>query len=424
MKFATKIKILIVLAVCMIATLIAGCSIGEKTADRFLKEVGAQDKCVTYSASGGTFNGNSQLLLLHLYYPEENEVIYDFTNIDNISMSRAGYVFNGWVYAELDAEDKPVYDERGYLVPSSSKVDTSTPVKLTAGQHLYVCAVWVPDTRVDVILVIDGDTDNTKEITGADGNKYKTGDIIDGKVFNTNGTVNISTALPAMASTDYTFLQYYKDAACNEIMNETVTRPTDGVNPKIYAKYIEGVWNVIRTDTQVANMLNTPVDGAKYYLYTDNGSNVIDCSKRVFTLKSYTDDTILTNCTIAGNGVTIKNLNFTARNIGNGQICSIFGVFGAGADISNLTIEKINVTLTANGDLTAYLINHGVEEGAKLNNVVVNGASFTITARGTIQNIQKVGDSYDTSDWICGGGVNSITVNGATLTINGEKVVE
>ncbi len=428
MKFATRIKIIIVLAACMAITLIAGCSIGEMTAERFLKDKGAQDKCVTYSASGGVFNDNSNLLLLHLYYPAENEVIYDFSKASNISVARAGYVFNGWVYAKTDDAGKPLYDEKGYLVPSENAVDTSVSVTLKPGEHLYLCAVWVPDVRVDVVLVIDGDTDGTKTITGTDGTKYKTGDVIEGKIFNASGTVNISSAIPSIASSDYTFLQYYKDENCTEIMKGTLTRPTDGssVNPKIYAKYIEGVWTVVRTYTQAANMLNTPVEGASYYLYTEDGSNVIDCSSRALSLKTYNSgDAFKTNCTIAGNGVTLKNLNFRA-NVDNGQISSVFGVFGSNANISNLTIENLNVTVTARRDLTVYLVNHSVEAGAKFDNVNINGASLTLTipSSGTISNIQKTENGYDTSDWLCGGGLQSINVTGAKLTINNVPVVE
>lgn len=428
MKFATKIKILIVLAVCMIATLISGCSVGQKTWDKFLKEQNAYDKCVTYSASGGIFNDNANRILLNVYYKEENEAILDdFSSANGLSIKRSGYVFNGWVYAQLDSDGNPVYDEKGYLVPTDDAVDTSVPVTLTAGQHLYVCAVWVLDVRVDVILVIDGDTDKTKEITGADGNKYKTGDPIDSKIFTTGGTVTINSSTSSTASTDYTFLQYYKDEACNEVMSGTITRPEDGVNPKVYAKYIEGVWTVVRNSSQAASMLNNPVDGAKYYLYTDDGSKIIDCSRNGFSLKRYNSgNPFKVNCTIAGNGVTIKNLDFKTTTVNQGQICSIFGVFGSNADISDLTIENIKVAINARGSITAYLVGENIEDGAKLNNVTISDASLaiTISASNTINNIQKVEDSYDTSNWICGGGVNSITVNGATLTINGEAVVE
>ena len=56
--------------------------------------------------------------------------------------------------------------------------------------------------------------------------------------------------------------------------------------------------------------------------------------------------------------------------------------------------------------------------------MTVKNAQLTVTAQETIQNIQKVDDVYDTSNWICGGGLQSITVTDAKLTINGEKVVE
>ena len=429
MKFATRIKILIVLAVCTVTALIAGCSIGEKTADRFLKENGAQDKCVTYSASGGKFNDNNNLNLLHLYYKEENEVIYDFTKTSDISIARSGYVFNGWTYARLDADGNPVYDEnKEYLVPSDRAVDTSVPVKLTSGEHLYLCAVWVPDTRVDVIIVIDGDTDGTLEATGTDGTKYKTGDVIDGKNFNTAGTVNISSQLaPTTALTDYTFLQYYVDKDCTEIKSGTISRPTDGgsENPVVYAKYIKGVWTVVRNDTAAANMLNNPVEGRNYYLYTENGSNVIDCSSRALSLKSYSDNTFITNCTIAGNGVTLKNLKFTVSRVSNGQICSIFGVFGKDAVVSDLTLENISVTINANGNIFAYLICESVEEGATLNNVTVNGATLTVSIPdgNRIDNIQKEDGVYNTSRWISESELNGVSITGEKLVIGEDTIV-
>ena len=421
MKVATKFKILLLSVACAALALAAGCSIGETTVEDFLKGEGAYDKYVTYSASGGTFNGTGNLKLLNIYYPEENEVIYNFDNSPNLSIARAGYVFNGWCYAKLNENNEPVTDDDGYFVASENVVNTSVSVTLKAGEHLYLCAVWVPDVSVDIVLVIDGD-DGNAQITGVENKKYSSGDVIDTKVFSTAGTVSLSNATAPMASTDYTFLQYYLDEACTTVLTGTVSRPTgaNAQNPKVYAKYIKGVYTIVRNDTQVASMLNTPVDGRSYYLFPDSG-NEIDCTRRALSLK--TDGALAMNYTIIGNGVTLKNLKYTAQ-ANNGSVCSMFGIFGKNAKISDLTIENINMNITANGDVTAHIVNSGIEEGAKFENVTINGATLTITAYGTIFNIQQVNGQYGTGNWIFGGmDTDEAFVAGTGITITCAKIV-
>ncbi|MDE7306137.1 MAG: hypothetical protein K2N33_01980, partial [Clostridia bacterium] len=344
MKITTKVKLLIILIAVMAASLIAGCSIGEMSIDDFLKNNGVKDQTVTYYANGGSFDGGiGSIPVKDIYYRENVCITSDFGQ-EQAPLSREGYLFKGWYYADVDADGKPVFeteaDKQNNIVKSSG-----TPVdftrKIQKGEHWYVCAEWVRDVSVSYVLGCD----NAFTVTGTDKNDYKNGDEIFTKNFGTGGTATVNGTTVPRESSNATFLQMYYDRECTNPIGGygQIARPDDDREKvEVYAKYIEGNYTVVRDSAGVNSMLNLYSSNDRaFYIFNTDESKVIDCKNVSFYPKN--DEF---NCQIVGNGFTLANLNFNESNISGGRSFAMFGTFGDTASISDLTLKNVTVTMS------------------------------------------------------------------------------
>lgn len=423
----TKIKILMALFVCIAASLIAGCGIGEQTVDEFLNGKDAKNQIVTYYANGGSFNSMGELVVKDMYYQPNSYILTDFENTANISVSRSNYVFDGWYYVALTEDGNPVYeDEANSIVAlTDQKVDQYL---IQENEHIYVGAKWVMDLHLDVILVCDGTA------TDANGVTYKSGDIIASKYYGTNGTLSLTDTSPWTA-TGHTFLQYYYDEACTELYDgETLKRPTDesADNEVIYAKYIEGNWTIVKTASQVTTMYNSSASEKSFYIFND-----IDCTGTKLSLNPGA-----CKFTVEGNGHTISGLSFALSSISGNESYALFGKISSSASIRNLTLKDITVTVSVKtGMPSIYLVCSDIDEQADcFDNVVIDGAEVSISYPSDVKiiNIQQINGVFDSSNWLFGGvesggattdeaflaKYDGITLNNVKLTVNNETVVE
>lgn len=430
MKSITRFKLLIICAATAIASFAAfaaGCAIGAPSTDSILDENNAKNQCVTYYAAGGSFDSTTVSTEKNIYYTPDS-YIASFTDKNGEStMYRLGYVFNGWYYVKL-SDGKPMFDENGIAILSDEEVDFNK--KIQQGEHWYIAADWIRDQFVEIRL---GGTDT---ITGKDNTKYEPDRILSERNFGRGGTVTLNYNTP-MESTDYTFLQYYTDINCTQALSGAISRPETG-NAIVYAKYIKGVYDVVRNADQVITMLLNTASDKTYYIYTAEaeagGEKVIDCKGKVISF--YTGDF---NCKIEGNGYTLKNLEFSNNSVSAGQAYSIFGAFTAKASVKNLTVSNVKATINVGirTNVAVYLVCHGIEDGATLENFNINDIELEIKGSKDVA-LRNVSAS-DTESWICGGvrsegaskdtdnafmqKYTGFTVSNYKLTLKGEQLI-
>ena len=414
MEIKTRIKLSIILIVCMFAALTAGCVMGEGSLDDYLKDNGAEIQCVTYYGNGGTFNENDTKTVMDVYYKPDSYIIS--SQQEKFSVNRIFYDFDAWYYGQLDGEGKPVLDKDGNLILTSKKLGDKE--KIAAGEHKYVGAKWNAKVALEIYLVADG-----FDVTSGD-TVYKNGDKLKTVNFGSDKYYGLSEKTDAVAAKDATFLSFYSDEACtNPITSVAKPGEANAENVKIYAKYLQGKWTVVRNATNVVTMFNNSSNGGNYYLFTSEPNGEIDCTGRKISLSSYNF-----NIKIEGNGVTIRNLKFESLGISGGPY-SIFGRFAAEAKIKDLTIKDIEVSVTAKSNLNGlYLVTHG-NDGADISGLKIENASLSVTSASLILNIQN----NNTDNWLFGGYETDdmyltekagIKVTAATLKINGEVLAE
>ena len=406
---------------CAALALFAGCKIGETTADKFLKDKEARDQQVTYYANGGKFDG-LDLNEKNVYYKVGSEIIVDFDKIKNFSIERTDYIFDGWYKVELDDEGKPVFEDKENKIAKLTDewIDPAKPVYIKEKEHFYFGAKWLIDVRIEFILVTDGG----KPITVADGTKIECGEPVAYQQFGKQPSVKVDNSkAPDCISTDYTFYDYYSDEACTKPFSGSVNKPDSGSdNVKLYAKYIEGQYTMVRSPSDAVNMMNGLAEEKSYYIFKD-----IDCSGNLsFGLQFGTN----TNATIVGNGHTISNLAITLE-FRNGDSASLLGKLTSKAKISDLTFSNItlNATVRPNAIINSmHLFVTEVQDGAKLENVSFNKVNWKVTLpdTSTVINIQKKNGVYDSSCWLFGGfttdaaffeNYNTVKVTDATLSM-------
>lgn len=486
-----------ILAVSLIGGIAAGCSIGVPTQQENADRMG-MTASVTYYANGGEFSDNKICYKTMYFVP--GTPIFDI-NTDRppiegkpLSISRENYTFGGWVKAELDANGLPIllemvmdeksqdyiitdtvlpYKENGTadILDTDGKQKGEQPKTFTAKipdnmefafengrpmledkEHLFLVAYWLPDVKLDYVLVLDDEdpeatvtfkvqnvddpeTEDVDESETYSDVEFKTGDVIARKDFGLTGRVTLNgTTEPATPVSDHSYIYLYWDEECTKPVNSengyTVDRPDDGVNAKIYAKYLPGKWTPVSTYQNVARMFTTLGDN-NYYI-VDN----IDCTASSLSLGARAFSGI-----IEGNGYTLSNLTFTnSQNLDNGAKVSIFGEIAESAVIRDLTIENVKATVTVgfNATVNIFALFLDCAESATITNFSVENYELNITRRSSgvsgnsvIDNIQQMNDgSYAIDYWIYGGytkdefftAEHGSIVKNATLIINEETI--
>ncbi|MDE5943736.1 MAG: hypothetical protein K2H30_05985 [Clostridia bacterium] len=438
MKLKTKVSVILIFLVIAVCSLFAACKIGGKTWQEILGD--AQYQYITYYAAGGTFNNNK--VVKDIYYSADTPTVDDFDAI-NQSVTRTDWLFKSWYYVELDEDGNPVFEteeDRANGNPVLTDREVQFPLILEKGEHLYLGATWAHDYKLkyflydsdDITIEVEEDEEgeNGETIEVKRKVTVKEGEVITERNFGTVSSLSVSYSnLPATV-TDATLLEYYVLNEDNEYVPFTgtsVRKPDvyDENDPDpyvaVYCKFISGIWDMVRTASDVRTMYQQLATGNHYYITQD-----IDCSTNTaLTMKAGN-----INCIIEGNGHTISNQKFQANNIQNGTTYSVFGNITKDTQIKDITFENFEATvsLRSGARVDVYLFSHGMEEGAVLQNVTFNNSSLIISAlpsTASINNIPKTDGGYQTDGWLFGeGNYDGLDYKNLTLSIDGQTDIK
>lgn len=364
MKKKQKGKILVFLASIVAVFMIGGCSFGESFEDVLAnRNLEAQ---VTYYSNGGEFEGTPDKK--DMYYKSGSKALN--IGVDNVTngtaqITRKNYQFGGWYYAVLDEDGNLVYeDEAKTTYKLGEAVDFSKP--LEKGDHWIIVAKWISNVKVNVMLVCDEGVSIPVDVEeGEEATSYKNGDIVATRLYDTaNLVVNPGDGKAPFKFDDdeYTFVDYYADAACTQPVQWPIQKQDADVT--VYAKYLQGEWNVVRTVKDATNMFNSIAAGKRYWLARD-----VDLSGKKIAAKSIFDGEI------QGNGFKISNLNVLKSKITGNSKVSLFGDIQSTAVIENLTLDGLTFTYSLQSSpVEIYFVFTSIAEGAKITNVKLSGS--------------------------------------------------
>lgn len=410
MSIRKKLLVLLLSITAIAALALTGC-MGEMGAEEFLDGVGALNQSVTYYGNGGTFNGTGNLLEKTLHYMPDSYVITEFDDLRGFSVARTGFTFGGWYYVELEESGAPKKDENGQVTLTDRILDNSR--KIQANEKWYVAAMWVPDVKLEIKLV----TSDGGKMTTDKGVEYENGDVITTRSF-LNGEAVMDTATPVRSST-HTFTQFFYDEECTQRVLSNIPQPEgeDAENPVIYAQYLQGEWEIVRTARDVGSMLNNP-GGKNYWIANMSEQKVIDCSSITRTMR-----TGMFEAHIEGNGYTISGLSYDTTVQEAGSTYSVFGQLGENTVIKNLTFEELSVSARTARSAAIYLLG-GSANGATIEGVTFRNATLKVSGASII-NIPATEGGYRTDNWLCGGfdGDAAFLAAYAGLTIDGAKLI-
>lgn len=364
MKKKLKGKLIVLFASIAAAFMIGGCSFGESFEEVLAsRNLEAQ---VTYYSNGGSFEGSSNQK--EMYFQSGVKALnigVDDVRNGTSQITRANYNFGGWYYAVLDEEGNPIYeDEEKKIYKLGDPVDFSVP--LEKGDHWIVVAKWIADVQVNVVLVCEeGLTIPVEVEEGKEPIAYKKGDIVEERIFDTaDQVVNKGDGVAPFAYDDneYTFVDYYADEACTKPVQWPINKGEEDVT--IYAKYLQGEWNVVYSAAEAMDMFSSISASKRYCLARD-----IDLSD---------EDAIAVknrfNGEIQGNGFKLINLKVMKSKITGKSKISIFGNIQAKAVIENLIFENLTFECTMQSSpAEIYFVFTSIAEGAKITNVKITG---------------------------------------------------
>ncbi len=252
-----------------------------------------------------------------------------------------GYYNEGWYLPKLDEKGEVVVDKDQHVV-LDRKWDFGHDV---VTQNITLYAKLLPNPTWKIIVPQVGSEDKSLVYTGAPG--FVVEEPSKRKIPTLNG---------------YTFYGFYQD----EDYTIPFTWPyvmQAGENTPIYAKYLEGTWQIVKTAREFNSAM---LSGANIYVDADIN---FDETTRMTIGRNY-------NGKIEGNGHTISGI------VGSGEVTKtntsgygLFASLGSRAEISNLTIEA-TYTLTVSwfvDDVKVALLAYEIDPQAKLTNVNLKG---------------------------------------------------
>lgn len=376
-----KILIVILMALAAILTL-AGCKLGESL-DDVLDKNGLVSHITYYANAEQAFFTPNSSKMRDLWYKKDAQAFNIGTDDGNLGIEYEGYEILGWYFVELDDDGEPVTTgsytfekETCYLYKlTDKKVDFSQHIQ--EGEHWIVAAKWAKISRVNVVLVHDEPNVSvpvdTKKLTtesplyDAETQSYKTavtnGDVIQSYRYDDDGTLGVLASNPiAVVNNEYTFVSYYADKDCTQSVQYPLIKTDE--DQIVYAKYVTGNWTVVRTADDVVSMFKILLNSKRYYFLKDA---VIDCAGYEVS------PSMFTGCEIQGNGAVIKNLTLDNRIVG--ESASLFGKIEETAILENISFENFNMTYRVSKiDVSVYFICTSYVDGAKVNNVTVQGS--------------------------------------------------
>lgn len=338
-----------------------------------------------------------------------NRMYYVKADTDVWLMSQEDYDY----YVRLRKQNS---DDSTINVPDlklGDEVDTS--MTLEDGTHLYVVADWTKSVSINYVLAMkSGESATSISVTTSGTTKtVSVGETIYSEYFGTSSSISRSDAegFPSSVTlNDATVLAFYYDAECTQPVNgANIDKPEEDEDGNtqdvtIYAQCVSGVWEVLRTASDVRSMFNGGSDN--YYLLKD-----IDCSEVTISPMSAFSGII------NGNGYTISNLNVSKTNLSSNSSTALFGIIRKGAEIYGLTIDTVNITYTTRAVqfVNIYLLGMSATgtaagdfdiSGLIIKNVTMNITLATYSTSTTgytiINNIQYINGVYESDNWLYG----------------------
>ncbi len=439
----------LVLVMVLLATTLAGCSIGMDSKEEIIEKNELYAQITYYSSEGYFGEESSKIFIRDLYYKEDSKAL-NITDTTSVKINHKEDILMAWnviktleqdgetyFVCDVEAEKIGTYsiegrvtivlkdnqyvikkDDYDALVQLENKpnlvvleaFDFKSHV-LAKGEKIYLLAEWAPNQKVEYVLLTEG----CSEITLENGTKCQDRTTVASVLFDSKGEYTIPTdytILPVKA-TDATFVDYYVYSENVDVNNLTrlgadgtkkLTRPADESNIKIFVKYVSGTnWTVVRVAQDVKAMFSASSN--KFYVSRD-----IDCSQEA-TYKFSTSGVY--RATIAGNGHTITGVKIQNANaISTGGV-SLFGNIAKEAKIENITFNDLTFTCTTKPSLSTsfinvYLLAHSLRDEGQyptFTNVKFGGEQglkvhVTLENNVSIENIPSGAGGYDTTKWL------------------------
>lgn len=373
------IGVVIVAAVVLIVYLAAGS--GD---DDAMSDVKAQ---IHYFANGGEFADHQSEKTIG-YKENSFPLNIGFQNLTNGNVNmgtRNGYAFEGWYLPARDENGQLIYEDAEKKIVKLGEAFDFTK-RLENGTQIELYAKWRKLESVSVLLAGTGLQDK-------DGNTYQVGDKIRDLEFE-NGQVSAYTGsrLLSLEKGSYTFVEYYYDAECTQVVSWPIQK-TDAENYQVYAKFIEGDWEIVNDKASAEKMLKALSGDKKYYLIAD-----VDMGGA--TVKTQTSF----GATIEGNGHSISNFSVDKNNVS--KTTSLFGDVKAEAKIHDLKLEAVTLTIgISKGSPETYFLFNQIADGAQISGLHVSGQMTIGGAEGT-----SAGNIHNAdSAWIIGGDQSKLT---------------
>lgn len=355
---------------------------------------------VQYYANGGKFENTRTEKTL--WYPE-NALPYEIggsvdleDNQSQGAITNEGYDFDGWFYAELDENGKPVFaDEAKTQVKlTDNRFDFS--VRLNEGDAFILGAKWSKTAQLEIRLALADGLQIANPDTTSETEWFKNGDVLKTVGFNRNGTLSSPSVPLTLADRSFSFIGYYTDAACTTLVEWPVQKGT--TNTVVYARYFAGYWSVVSDPASAKNMFRAinynTTDGASYWITND-----VDMSKES-ALATFTNF----KGVIHSDGATITGAKFEKNSVKENEVVSVFGNIQDGAEIVGVNFKDLTFTCKAGAEsFSAYFLFKSLSENAKIENVSVSGKMTltisklqnTVIANIPVKGEDPVPENYD-----------------------------
>ncbi len=357
---------------------------------------------INYHANGGEFDDHSNEKNIGYASNSFPLNIQHKNNITkgNVAINeRTGYTFLGWYMPMYDENGELVYeDEAKTIVQLGEAYDFNR--RLADDTEIDLYAKWQKNVYVSVLLAGDAIKDET-------GKAYAVGDEIKELNFESGSVAKTSgSRLVSLKRGAYTFVEYYYDEDCTQIVSWPIVEQEGTESYTIYAKFIEGDWEIVSNADSAAKMLAALNAESNYYVTCD-----IDLNGKVIN----TANTV--KATVKGNGYTLSN--FTVEKKNQKDDTSAFGDVKSNAGIFNLNLKNMKVDISIqSGAPNVYFLFKSVEKGATFSDLAVSGTmtvKYNTDSSIYIQNIQH--NLHDT--WIIGG-ENQTALTDGTITVKAE----
>lgn len=382
MRRKLKRAMLLLLSALAALLMLVGCELGM-TKEQALSGYDLKAS-VTYYANGGDFgNGNTTKEIWYKANSRPLNIGVDpMPSGTSINLKYDKHDFVGWYHVAVDQDGNLLIGENGQCTLDMEKpVDFSTAV-LLEDDAWHLGALWNAKAKVRVRLVSDGVITDKKgtEFDPASDTDIKVSDYLSTNDYKTQLDVGKSPIDLASGSA-YQFVGYYFDqAATQPILEELRQQEGQTEDVIIYAKYISKEWTVVKSTTDVKNMimLNMKTADKKFYIARDIDMSTVDA----FAVSNGVN----LAATIEGNGFTISNLSIKKTKITTDF--ALFGNVKSTAVIRNLTFDNLVVEYGLNSSVNVYFVCLGIEDGATVENVTISG-SMEIGGMGSARNFEN-----------------------------------